>query len=871
MDKYKIAGNHVMFEDLDSDSLGTNYRAGVIKDKKVKKHCILTDVYPAIANSPKAWRRVKILIEGIKNQNIPGLYCPEEIVEEDQRAMLVYPFINGKSLESLLEDTTQSNTAMELELVFSIVFEIADALDNSSAIIINKKRSFHGVVTPDNIFVDFDGKVYLRNYGIFPYLDDAPEFLTETIKKFKDMFAPEVLQNKELTVQSDIYHLGNIIHRLLTGNYFLPSPREDFESRLAKIDMEEHIMLPDESFEPKIKQLLKKTLNPDPSKRFVSIKEFKEYISKYFRIEELSSATFMLAYFMNMEYKKIIEERERRFPEELSYSVPDIKPKAKAVIPIKKDKIDDAMIEDILIELEQQKRSRVKIIIPFIVILIVVIGISGYLFIKQQKEAQLVQKQAQIRLEELREEANRRISEVKAQYIEEYQRRLKSIEEKTAATEEEKKSQAEQIEQLKQLRLEQEQEQIRLIRERQEALARLEREKQQRESQQIENQKPPEITKPKITKAATKPEIKPTVEQPEIKQPEIKQPEVKTLNIGDMIPLDSVTFAPSKLSGSRNFKSQNLILSESVLNKYGGQNLTVESDILINEFGSVTETKIKGNLPTELQSEVNNILKTWRYIAAEKNKVKVKVWMPAKLTIAFEGEPPKATKVEAPKYTEPVPLNSLTYKPSKLSGKSTFKEDDLKLSKSSSERYAGKKVTIDASILINEQGKVTDVNIKGSWPNEIKGKITDVLKQWTYTPAEKNKVKVKVWLPTDLTIAFKKPAPKEVVIPIPKSLTPLNKVTYRPSKMSGSSNLKANDLKLPSTIKKQYKGKTITITATILINEVGSIIRVTLKGDWPDQLKSKVEKTLKTWKYIPAEKDKVKVAVWLPVRLRVTF
>lgn len=862
MEKYKIAGNHVMFEELDSDSLGTNYRAGVIKDKKVEKHCLLTEVHPAIVNSPKAWRRVKILIEGINNQNIPGLYCPEKIVEEDQRAMLVYPFINGKSLEGLLEDTARARTAMELELIFSIVFEIADALDNSSAIIINKKRSFHGVVTPDNIFVDFDGKVYLRNYGIFPYLEDAPELLTETIKKFKDMFAPEVLQNKELTVQSDIYHLGNIIHRLLTGDYFKPSPGEDFDSRLAKIDMEEHILLPEESYEPKIKQLLKKTLNPDPSKRFVSIKEFKEYLSKYFRIEELSAATFMLAYFMNQEYKKTIEEREKQFPEELSYSVPEIKPKAKAVIPIERDKIDDAMIEDILIELEQQKRSRVKIIVPLVVLLLVVIGIAGYLFISQQKEAQL-QKEAQIKLQE---EADRRIEEVKAQLIKEYQARIKAIEEKTAVTQEEKKAQADEIDRLKTWREEQEQEQIRLIRERQEALARLERERRQREAQQkIEKQKPAEVTKPKETVVATKPETKPPVEQPEIK------PEVKTLNIGDMIPLDSVTFAPSKLSGSRSVKSQDLKLPESVLTQYGGQNLTVESDILINEFGSVTETKIKGNLPTELQSEVNNILKTWRYIAAEKDKIKVKVWMPAKLTIAFEGEPAKAVKVEAPKYTEPVPLNALTYKPSKISGKSTFSEDDLKLSESTSKTYAGKKVNIDASILISEEGKVTDVKIKGNWPREISSKVTDVLKQWTYTPAEKNKVKVKVWLPADLSIAFKKPVPKEVVIPIPKSLTPMNEVTYRPSKMSGSSNLKASDLKLPSSIRRQYKGKTITINATILINEVGSIIRVNLKGDYPDQLKSKVTNALKTWKYIPAEKNKVKVAVWLPVRVRVAF
>jgi hypothetical protein len=217
-------------------------------------------------------------------------------------------------------------------------------------------------------------------------------------------------------------------------------------------------------------------------------------------------------------------------------------------------------------------------------------------------------------------------------------------------------------------------------------------------------------------------------------------------------------------------------------------------------------------------------------------------------------------------------MNALTYEPSKISGTSKLADDDLKLTEAIKKIYAGQTLNIKASILINEGGKVTDVKIQGNWPNEISSKVKDVLQTWTYSPGEKNKVKVKVWLPSEVTIAFKKPAPpKEVEIPIPTTLTPLDEVTYRPSKMSGSTNLKANDLKLPGDIKKQYKGKAINIDASILINEVGSVIRATIKGTWPDELKSNVEKQLKTWKYIPAEKGTAKVAVWLPVRVKVDF
>jgi hypothetical protein len=103
----------------------------------------------------------------------------------------------------------------------------------------------------------------------------------------------------------------------------------------------------------------------------------------------------------------------------------------------------------------------------------------------------------------------------------------------------------------------------------------------------------------------------------------------------NIVPLDSVSHAPHIISGSKYIEARDLKLSKETLEKYKGQKLTVSFDILINESGRVTETKIKGYLLTELQSQLNKILKTWLYIPADKDKVKVKVWLPVVLTIAF--------------------------------------------------------------------------------------------------------------------------------------------------------------------------------------------------------------------------------------------
>jgi len=878
MEEYRIINNYVIFEEADPDSLGTSFRAGEIQDRKAVKHCLLTNVYPFFLNPPNVWRRVHALIEGIRNQNIPGLLHPEKIIEEADKSLLIYPFINGKSLAKILEDASKTQTSIELELIFAIVFGIADVLDSSSAIIVNKKRTFHGVLTPDNIVIDFDGKISLKNYGIFPYLRNTSQLLTETVKKFNDMLAPELINNENLTPQSDIYHLGNIIYRLLTGKYFQYSPGNNFEALIEETDLEEHIFLPEEKFAGKITELFKRTLNPDPNHRFSSIKEFKEYISNHFHIEELSSSTFMLAYFMNLLYKKTIEQAEERLAEELSYTIPETKPVIKEPKPVEKSKIDDHMIEDLLIELEQQKRSKVKLIIPFIIILILVLGIAGYLYINQQKEAQK-QQEAQLKSAQ---DFERRVAEMKAELLTEYQKRLKAIEEKAATTEEEKEAQADEIARLKKWRQDQEEHQRHIIETRKSA----ERKKTVKKKKPVVAMKttpPKETFTEKVEETPSPPSNDIKVED-NIETKDISKPTV--IKTGDIIPLDSVTFSPSKMSGTRKLKAKDIQLSNNVLKKYSGRNLTINAEILVNEFGSINDTKIKGNLPKELATTASDVLKSWTYIPAEKDKTKVKVWIPAELTIAFEGKPNEAptektsaspsphsaTASTTPSTPSIVPLDTLTYKPSKMKGKSKVQAKELNFSSATMNQFKGRTLSINASILINEHGGVSKVNIKGNWPSEIKSKTEQILKSWSYIAGEKDKTKVKVWLPVQLTIAFGGP-PKSIAIDTSKltNIVPLNSLTFRPSKLSGKSKFNADDLNLPKEIKRQYKDKTITINASILLDEGGRVITLKLKGNWPNDIKFWVTQSLMKWEYIPAEKDKKKVKVWLPVRLTIKF
>ncbi|HNX98395.1 MAG TPA: hypothetical protein PKK12_12010, partial [Candidatus Aminicenantes bacterium] len=65
MSDAKIVNNHILFAELFSDSMGTNYRAAELENRRPKKHELLCLVNPVLLANPDTWKRVRILLEGI--------------------------------------------------------------------------------------------------------------------------------------------------------------------------------------------------------------------------------------------------------------------------------------------------------------------------------------------------------------------------------------------------------------------------------------------------------------------------------------------------------------------------------------------------------------------------------------------------------------------------------------------------------------------------------------------------------------------------------------------------------------------------------------------------------------------------------------
>ncbi len=398
MADYKQLGNYVLFEEMNPDSLGKNYRSGELENQKIKNHFILTEVHPMLYTNSKVWKRVTILLEGIKKSNITGLYSPDKILTMGEKQMLIFPYMELMSFDTVLEDSASKGIPINFDLAFSIATAISDLLDIGSSIVISGQKSFHGFLTPDNILIDFEGKIYLKNYGICPYLDKEEEIFSGMEKQYGSWLTPEFYRRDKIVPQSDVYHLGYLLFKMLTGQYFSYNPGEDFDAKLASISFSQHIHESNKEFISGLQEFFKKTLHPDPSMRFSGSKEFKEFISRTFNMEELSSVTFNLAYFMDSLYSKERSEIQKKVENEKLYA-PQVKAASSDT-----GAVDTELVETILSGLEErEKRGIPKLFLFLIPILIVVIGVGAYFWVQSstaKKEKEMRQQQIRLRMEQ---------------------------------------------------------------------------------------------------------------------------------------------------------------------------------------------------------------------------------------------------------------------------------------------------------------------------------------------------------------------------------------------------------------------------------------------------------------------------------------
>ena len=137
----------------------------------------------------------------------PAIVPVYDVGEANGLPYFVMRYMRGGSLSDLL-----AKGEISLKEVARIISAIAPALDDAHA-----KGIIHRDLKPANILFDSHQQPYLSDFGIAKISDSQTNVTGSAIIGTPAYMSPEQAQGKEIDGRSDIYALGAIIYRMLTG------------------------------------------------------------------------------------------------------------------------------------------------------------------------------------------------------------------------------------------------------------------------------------------------------------------------------------------------------------------------------------------------------------------------------------------------------------------------------------------------------------------------------------------------------------------------------------------------------------------------------------------------------------------------------
>ena len=150
-----------------------------------------------------------------------------DLDREDEMHFIVMEWLDGRSLETILDDS--GSKKIDLETTMDIIRQLSQALEYA-----HKRGVVHGDVNPGNIKITRAGEVKLFDFGIARVLqkeqDNQPDFDPRELgAKSPEYSSMQVLTGEDPVPADDVFSLGCLMYRLIAG-YRVFGPRSAAEA-----------------------------------------------------------------------------------------------------------------------------------------------------------------------------------------------------------------------------------------------------------------------------------------------------------------------------------------------------------------------------------------------------------------------------------------------------------------------------------------------------------------------------------------------------------------------------------------------------------------------------------------------------------------
>jgi serine/threonine-protein kinase len=221
-------------------------------------------------------------------------------------------YLAGESLSMLVKTCRKKNNPLPPELAAGIIMQAAEGLYHAHTMVGSDGKPMnivHRDVSPQNIFVLYDGGVKVVDFGIAKATTRSTHTRTGTLKGKFAYMSPEQILGESLDGRSDVFSLGIVLWECLTGRKLY---RQESDLKLLQAVTQQDAPSPAQlnpSLPEEVSAVTLKALSRDQKTRYESAAAMRNALRDFLRHAQASADTMAIGTFMQETFAQQIQDK----------------------------------------------------------------------------------------------------------------------------------------------------------------------------------------------------------------------------------------------------------------------------------------------------------------------------------------------------------------------------------------------------------------------------------------------------------------------------------------------------------------------------------------------------------------------------------
>jgi eukaryotic-like serine/threonine-protein kinase len=244
----------------------------------------------------------------------PNIVRTERLGTFEGRHGIVMEFLEGQPLHQVLKRAYESEASVSLDFVVQVAIAALDGLHYAHElkdVVGNPLRLIHRDVSPQNLFVSYDGAVKLLDFGIAKNSMQDGRTRTGLLKGKISYMAPEQARGEELDRRADLWSLGVVLWEAVTGTRLFKGSNE---AATLHLTLTEEVLppsqrRPDLPFE--LEAILLRALERDRERRYATAAEMRDELEAWLSSRELTQEASLSLVMRRLFAREMREQRQQ--------------------------------------------------------------------------------------------------------------------------------------------------------------------------------------------------------------------------------------------------------------------------------------------------------------------------------------------------------------------------------------------------------------------------------------------------------------------------------------------------------------------------------------------------------------------------------